>query len=227
MHEQRTMLSYGETEALLRRYDIALPASHLAQTPAEAAAAAELLGFPVALKAISGDISHKSDRGLVRLGLDRPAAVAEAAQALLEKVDWGTEATLEGLLVQRLLPGGVEMIAGIHHDAQFGPLVLLGSGGVLVELLDDAVLRLPPLTRSEALSMIEATRSYPLLQGFRGFPPADIDALAALLVNLSRLALAAGSTQLSLDLNPVLVLPRGQGVGVVDFRAEVSREKSI
>ena len=107
---------------------------------------------------------------------------------LLESVDWGEEAALEGLLVQKMLPPGVELIAGIHHDPQFGPLILLGSGGILVELLDDAVLRLPPLTTRQAMEMIQETRSYPLLQGYRHLPPADIPALAQLLVSLSHLA---------------------------------------
>lgn len=224
MADKTEMMSYLETAELLQQYDIALPPSCWAETANEAVTAAAALGYPVVLKAISPDLSHKSDRGLVKLGLTNEVSLRKAMTELLTAVQWGQEAALEGILVQKMLPPGVEMIAGIHRDSQFGPLVVLGSGGVLVELLDDAVLRLPPLTTRQAMLMIQETRSYPLLRGYRHFPPADIPDLAQLLVKLSRLA-ADNDHIASLDLNPVLVLPHGQGLGLVDLRAEFTKKE--
>ncbi len=232
------MIGYLETAVLLQKQNIPLPPFQLVQTVAEAVAVAESLGYPVVLKAVSPDLSHKSDRGLVILGLQTAVSVQEAAKRLLESEDWQLgdmnsqlskgrgfrpkRLLLEGILVQGQAPSGVEMIVGIHHDLQFGGMVVLGSGGVLVELLDDAVLRLPPLTRQQALQMIKETASWRLLQGFRHYPPADVTALATLLVNISRLALAENGRIASLDLNPVIVHPAGEGVSVVDMRAESS-----
>jgi len=118
--------------------------------------------------------------------------------------------------VSRYVGNTLEMIIGLQTDPQFGPVIALGSGGTLVELLDDVVLRLAPFTSRQATAMIQETRSWPLLQGFRQHPPADITALATLLVNIARLAIDQAGQVVSLDLNPVIVLP--QGAQVVDWR---------
>jgi succinyl-CoA synthetase beta subunit len=211
-------LPYSEAAELLRRYDIPLAPQRLVQTTEEAVAAANELGYPLALKGIATRATHKSDAGLLRLHLEDEAAVASASHALLAT---GSALGLEGLLVQAMVPPAVEMLAGITVDEQFGPLLALGSGGILVELLDDVVLRLPPLNKAQARRMIAATRSWPLLQGFRGRPPGDVPALVQLLANLSRLAQAESQRLASLDLNPVMVLPQSQGVRVVDLRIAV------
>ena len=221
------MVPYRQAEALLRRYNVPLAAARLVQSPHDAVAAAAEIGGPVALKAISTQVTHKSDAGLLRLGLDGDEAVAAAARQLLDVASSADPdaRSLEGLLVQAMAPPAVEMIAGISQDAQFGPVLALGSGGILVELLDDVALRLPPLSLAQARRMITATRSWPLLQGFRGQPPRDVAALAELMVNLSRLAQAESQRLLSLDLNPVMVLPRGKGVQVVDMRLAVRPDR--
>lgn len=213
-----SFLPYMEAAELLRSYDIPLAPQRLVQTAEEAVAAANELGYPVALKGIAAKATHKSDAGLLRLDLEDEAAVAGAAETLLAT---GARLSLEGLLVQAMVPPAVEMLAGITVDEQFGPLLALGSGGILVELLDDVVLRLPPLNEAQARRMVTATRSWPLLQGFRGQPPADVPALVQLLTNLSRLAQAESHHLASLDLNPVMILPQGQGVQVVDLRIAV------
>ncbi|MGH2544883.1 MAG: acetate--CoA ligase family protein [Ardenticatenaceae bacterium] len=209
------LVSYREGAALLEAYGIPLAPARLVNTAYEAALAASALGFPVALKAIAPELTHKSDAGLVRLNLDTAVGVRDTALALLHAT---AQHELEGLLVQRMAPAGVEMLVGLTADATFGPVLALGSGGVLVELLDDVVLRLPPLTPSQAAAMLRETRSWRLLQGFRGGPPASVAALVELLMQLSRLAVEQAARLLSLDLNPVIVLPDGQGVQVVDFR---------
>jgi len=189
--------------------------SEVVQAADEAVAAARRLGYRVALKALSPDFSHKSDVGLVRLNLADDEAVAQATSELLQALS-GHES--EGILVQRMAPPGVEALVGVHEDAQFGPVMACGPGGIFVELLDEVALRLPPLNAAEARAMIEETRLGRLLAGVRGQPSADADALADLLVKLGRLAATEADRLVSLDLNPVIVLPAGQDVRVVDVR---------
>lgn len=228
---------------LLRHYSIPLANERVVHNPAEAGLAAVEMGFPVALKVLSPAFSHKTDAGLVRLNLGSQAEVSQAAAELVVKVGAGLAPAPKGLapapkgfapaqgcaqdpplLVQEMVMGGVEMIAGVTSDPQFGPVILVGSGGILVELLEDAVLALPPLTHAQALELLKQTRSWKLLQGFRGSPAGDVYAMQELIVNLARLAVGAGlkpaPTRIkSLDLNPVIILPQGRGVKVVDYRA--------
>ncbi|MDX1416155.1 MAG: acetate--CoA ligase family protein, partial [Candidatus Promineifilaceae bacterium] len=231
------MMPYLEAVNLLASYGIELPPANLVDTPGAAVEAAEQLGYPVVVKAISPDLSHKSDQGLLRLDLASPESVRLAASELLSAREWtatpslasGNEQRpqhLEGLLVQKMLPAGVEMIVGVHNDPQFGLLIALGSGGIWVELLDDLQFRLPPLNQRQAMTLIQETRSWTLLQGFRHFAPADISALAQLLVNVSRLTMSESARIVGLDLNPVIVLPEGQGVGIVDLRLELGGPSS-
>ena len=223
MNTESLMMSYVEASALLEKYGIELAPARLVNTVTStvlsagvsAAAAADELGYPVALKAISPELTHKSDSGLVLLGLGTAVSVQSAANKLLAETDG---VTLDGLLVQKMVPMGVEMIIGVHTDPQFGPVIALGSGGVLVELLADAVLRLPPITMQQAMDMIQQTKAWKLLQGYRHYLPADVDALARLLVQVSQMVVGENGRIASLDLNPVIVLPKGQGVGVVDLR---------
>ena len=189
--------------------------SETVQTADEAVAAARRLGYPVVLKALSPDFSHKSDAGLVRLNLAGDDAVKRTAAELFQSLS-GHE--MEGVLVQRMASAGVEALVGVHEDAQFGPVMACGPGGIFVELLDEVALRLPPLSAEEARAMIEETRLGRLLAGVRGQPPADAEALVDLLVKLGRLAASEADRLVSLDLNPVIVLPAGQGVRVVDVR---------
>ncbi len=216
MSDQGAALPYPQTASLLARYAIPVARALLVQTPSEAVDAAFLLGFPVALKALSPHLSHKTEQGLVCLDLSTAAEVEEAARSLLARM---AGQPLEGLLVQAMVPAGVEVIVGMSTDRLFGPVVAVGSGGILVELLDDVVLRLPPLTRAQALHMVKQTKAWTLLQGFRGRPPADVDALVQLIVNFSRLAIEQADRLLSIDLNPVIVHPMGEGISVVDVRA--------
>jgi len=215
------LFGYRETEALLGQYGITLAPAQLAASPAEAVAAAGALGFPVALKLITPQHTHKSDSGLVLLNLESPQAVSRGAENLLEKAA-GTG--IEGLLVQKMAPRGVEVLVGVSQDAQFGPVVAFGSGGILVEMLEDVSLRLPPLSAWEAEQMLAETRVWKLLQGYRQYPPADIACLVGLLVRVARLAVEQHARLVSLDLNPVFVLPACQGVYLVDARVVVREE---
>jgi acetyl coenzyme A synthetase (ADP forming)-like protein len=205
-----------ETEELLSAFGIPAAPVRLARTPAEAAAAARSLGFPVVLKAVGPAILHKTEVGGVRLNLADETAVAAAARALKKRLG----ADLTDFLLQPMVSGGVEVIAGVTNDPTFGPLVLYGSGGTLVELMADVAFRLQPLTDADVDSMLEEVRGTALLRGYRGAPRLDESALKDLLLRLSALVEACPEVR-EMDLNPVKVLP--QGVRVVDARVRIER----
>jgi hypothetical protein len=180
----------------------------MAASDADAAiAAAEHLGWPVALKLDATDIAHKSDIGGVRLGLNDASAVREAVAALLAA---GRSAGVDvrGVIVEPMAAPGVELIVGFRRDPMFGPVILVGSGGVLAEILDDVTIRLVPIDRELALAMIDALRSAPMLAGARGHPPVDRTAIADLLVAVARFG-AGRPDVLEIDLNPVIAGPAG------------------
>src|SRR5205823_2204921 len=156
-------------------------------TPNEAAAAAAAIGGPVALKAVAPGLLHKTEAGGVRLGLEGTGPVREAARVMAERLAADGHAPT-GFVLQEMVEGGVEMIAGIVHDPQFGPVVACGAGGTLVELLKDVSVRLTPLTRDDAAEMVRALKTYPLLAGYRGGPSRDVGALEGVLLRLSALA---------------------------------------
>jgi acetyl coenzyme A synthetase (ADP forming)-like protein len=210
-------LGLPELMPLLIAYGIPVLAPRLAGTADEAAAAAEALGCPVALKIVSPDISHKTDVGGVALGLTSPAEVGPAATAMLARVgQHRPNATIQGFLVQPMAPSGKELLLGTLRDPQFGPLVVVGFGGIYVEVLRDMAVRLAPLSPAEALRMLDELRMAPLLRGVRGQPPVDQAALAETIVRFGQLA--ADCPELSeLELNPLVAY--ATGVVAVDARA--------
>lgn len=188
----------------------------------EAVAFAEGIGYPVVLKLASADIQHKSEIGGVLLGVSDADAVRAGFQLLLRRAaEKVPQARLDGVLVARQLQGGVECFMGIQRDPLFGPVALFGLGGIFVEVLQDVVFRRCPFEVDEAEAMIRSIRGAPLLFGARGRPRADVAALARLLSNLSRFAWEAGERLRSVDLNPVIALPEGQGAWAVDAVLEV------
>ncbi len=207
----RELLSGPESRAVIAAYGISLPEQKIAKSPAEAAAIAAELGRPVALKILSPDISHKSDVGGVTLGIETPANAATAAtnmQARLARLK--PEARLEGFTVEPMIDrrGGIELILGMSEDSQFGPVMLFGEGGVAVEQLADRALALPPLNLALAREMMEQTRIFRLLRGYRDRPPADLDAIALSLVKLSQLVTDLAEV-VEVDINPLLAGPEG------------------
>jgi len=183
----------------------------------EAVEAAEQLGFPVALKVDSPDILHKTEAGVVRLNLGDAAQVRTAyAEILANAKTYAPQARILGVSVQEMVREGVEVIVGVSCDPQLGPVLLFGSGGVMVEVYNDVALRRCPITRSEAQAMIAEVKGARLLHGFRGRPAADLTALADTLVRVSHLAMHTQGHLAELDINPLMVLPRGQGVKAVD-----------
>ncbi|WP_293866038.1 acetate--CoA ligase family protein [uncultured Alsobacter sp.] len=189
----------------------------LATDAAAAGAAADAIGYPVVLKIVSAAIEHKTEIGGVMVGVaDRAAVEAGFAELLRRAALHRPDAAIDGVLVAPMARGGVEVIAGVARDPVFGPVVMFGLGGVHVEVLRDVCFRLAPFGRDEAMAMISGIRGHALLEGVRGAAPSDVEALADLLVSLSRFAAAHGDDLESIDLNPVLVRPRGEGVVALD-----------
>jgi hypothetical protein len=184
--------------------------------------AAKKIGFPVVMKIVSSDILHKSEIGGVLLNIDDEAGVREGfALLILRGKTAAPNARLDGVLVAKQLNGGVECILGIHQDPVFGPVAMFGLGGIFVEILQDVVLHRCPFGPDVAEKMIRSIKGAPLLLGARGRPVADIKALSEMLSQLSAFAVAAGPRLQSIDLNPVLAMPQGQGAYAVDAVIEV------
>jgi acetate---CoA ligase (ADP-forming) len=209
-----------EAAPLLAAYGLDVVPARLAGSPAEAAEVARALGGPVAIKIVSPDIPHKTDVGGVALGLDSPRAVREAAVRMLADVARVRPAArLDGVLVQAMAGGdAIELLLGMVRDAQFGPLVVVGFGGIFVEVLGDTATRLAPLDHTEARAMVDELRMAPALKGARGRPAVDLDALAAAIVRFARLAADVPDLQ-ELEINPLLASPAG--VRALDVRGRI------
>ncbi|WP_416898506.1 MAG: acetate--CoA ligase family protein [Minwuia sp.] len=193
-----------------------------AASAGEAAAAAEELGFPVVMKILSPDIVHKSDVGGVKLNLASKADVEQTFGEMMTAVRAkAPDAKLDGVLLAPMISGGVETIIGVHSDPVFGPAIMFGLGGVFVEVLKDVSFRLAPFDTAEARRMIDEIRGRAILDGVRGAPAADVDALADALASLSQFAAAHRDRLLSVDVNPFVVLPKGQGAMALDAVIEL------
>lgn len=213
------IVPYALSTRVLAHFGITALCERLTQTPEEAKAAAEAIGYPVALKGISPDITHKTETGLVKLNIADAGALRQAWDELERSMNLHhPDARREGMLIQSMVTGDVvETIAGVNRDPAFGSAVVVGLGGIFVDLLRDVSLELSPLSPARAKAMINRLQAAKLLQGFRGKQPADIAALEETLVRLGRMAHALGERLVSLDLNPLMVLPEGQGVRIVDI----------
>jgi acyl-CoA synthetase (NDP forming) len=214
------MLSESEGKQLIAAWGVPVSREERADSAAAAVAAAGRIGYPVVLKVDSPDIPHKTEAGGVLLHL-RDAAQVQAAYATImaNARTYAPEAAIDGVLVQEMVQGGVEVIVGVSYDAQLGPTLLYGTGGVTVEIYQDVALRHCPVTSREARLMVEEVKGSRLLQGFRGQPRADVDALVDTLVKVSELAVQLQGRLAELDINPLLVLSEGRGVKAVDALA--------
>ena len=202
---------------VLAEYGIPVTREELATSRDAAVAAAQKIGFPVAMKVQSADISHKTEAKAVRLAVGNEADVAAAFDEIMRNAKaYKADARIAGVLVQEMVGGGIEVIVGITNDALFGPAVMFGLGGIFAEVLKDVAFRLAPITPAMAREMIEEIKGYPVLAGARGKPPADVDALADALVKLSALAVDLKDQIAELDINPLIVMPKGQGVKAAD-----------
>jgi len=211
-------LNEHETKQLLARYGVPAVAEHAVPDADGAVLAARAIGYPVALKILSADIAHKTEAGGVRLDLRDEAALRAACGEVLAAARLHCpDARLDGFLVQAMASGGVaELIAGVTHDPVFGPALTVGLGGILTELYRDASHRLLPVDAAMAGDMLRGLKAWPLLDGFRGRPPADVPAACGAVAALSDAALALGVQAREIEINPLQVRARGQGVAALD-----------
>jgi acyl-CoA synthetase (NDP forming) len=214
-------LTEPEAKELLRASGVSVTRERLVATRTDAVAAADFIGYPVVLKGVTDRVVHKSDAGLVRLALGSRESVAAAyddVRAALAKL--GDD--LQKCLVAEMALGKLELIVGVKRDPQFGPTVLVGAGGVLVELLDDVQIALAPISAAGAERMLRRLRVWPLLSGFRGRPVLDVAAVVDTIVRVGDLAASLGERLIELDINPLMVRQAGEGVSAVDARAVIS-----
>jgi acetyl coenzyme A synthetase (ADP forming)-like protein len=208
-------LSAKESHDVLSAFGITQVAGELARNSEEAVAIARSLGFPVVMKLSSPRVLHKSDIGAVRLNVEDEAAVRRIFDEIKQD-------GMDGILVQRMIRGGVELMIGVAEDSLFGPLIAFGLGGIHVEILADVGFRVTPLTGRDAEEMVRGIRGYRLLEGYRGHPPADVNAIEQVLLRVSRMVEDIPEVR-ELDLNPVFALTPGEGCVVVDARIRVAR----
>lgn len=216
-------LTEVEVKNLLRAAGIACSREKLACTPDDAAALASEIGYPVAVKGVSRALVHKSDAGAVKLAIGDAEAVKSTCREMADTIAQEVpEATLDGFLIAEMVEGVAEVIVGAKWDPQFGPLVLVGYGGIFVEVLRDVQTALAPLSPAAGGALLRELKLWPLLEGVRGRPPADVAALAELIARMSWVITELGEHLVELDLNPVMVRAAGQGAVVVDGRATLA-----
>ncbi|WP_327283928.1 MULTISPECIES: acetate--CoA ligase family protein [unclassified Streptomyces] len=211
-------LSEHAAKQLLRAYGIRVPREQLVTSAAAAVRAAGLVGYPVVMKASGPQLAHKTELGLVKIGLTSASQIRDAYRELTDIARY-ENVPLDGILVCQMVERGVEMVVGVTQDDLFGPTVTVGLGGVLVEVLHDAAVRVPPFGEDQARAMLTELRGHALLEGVRGAPPADVDALVEVVLRVQRMALELGGVLSELDINPLMVLPRGQGAVALDALA--------
>lgn len=205
--EGRTKLLEHEAYAVLKNYGIPVPEAELARSIEEAGEIAEKIGYPIVLKIVSPDIIHKSDVGGVIVNLKDRRSVIEASSNILENVKHRAPgARVSGILVQKMVPQGVEVIVGGLRDSVFGPVVMFGLGGVFVEVLKDVTFRITPIDEREALNMINEVKAKSILEGYRGQPPVDKLSIARVITGVSRLLEDIEEIE-SIDLNPIMAFP--------------------
>lgn len=217
--EGRLSIGDSEAQAILKAYNIKTPAARVAATPAEAVQIASEIGFPVVLKIASPDILHKTDVGGVKVGLRNAEEVRDAFDLMTFRAErYLPEARLWGCQVQEMAPpGGLEVLVGMNRDPQFGPLVTFGLGGIYVETLKDVTFRVAPFTIRDAENMLGEIRAKALLNGVRGQPPVDKDAVIDTLLRIGQLVSEYPEIT-ELDINPLIVYPKGQGAIAIDMR---------
>lgn len=220
--EKRTVLTEIEAKQILAEAGIPCTDTRLAEDKAKAVALSEAMGYPVVLKVSSVEITHKSDAGGVKVNLEDGAAVEAAYDEIMASCRaYNPEAVIEGVAVQAMAKMGIEIIMGMIRDDSFGPVVMFGLGGVLVEVLKDVAFRIVPIEKNDAVEMIDEIQGKKLLEGYRGQDPADIPCLREMLVKLSDFVDRTPGIE-EIDMNPVFAYQ--EGAAVVDARIILSAD---
>jgi len=224
-HRRMDLRLIGEQDAkdILQAYGIYTAAGDGAHTTHDAVRIANRIGYPVVMKIASPDISHKSDVGGVKIGLRNAQEVEDAFELMMLRVrQRAPEARLDGVVVQEMVAGGKEVIVGMTRDAQFGPLLMFGLGGIYVEFIKDIAFELAPLTDEEATNLITSTKTYALLRGVRGEEATDVEQIAECLMRISQLVIDFPEIS-ELDINPLKVRQLGQAAVAIDARIGLAR----
>ena len=222
MTQGRSSLLIHEAQQVCELHGIPTPKSGLAKSLEEAARHAERIGFPVVMKIVSPQILHKSESGGVITDIKDKRQLKSEYEKLVTRIKSGERpATMLGVLIQRMMPPSTEVIVGGIRDRQFGPTVMFGIGGIFAEVYDDVAFRVAPIDTTDALSLIRKLRGSKILTGFRGRPPADLDAIIDVLINVSDFMIEHDTVE-QLDLNPVIAYPKG--LCAVDCRIVIQTE---
>ena len=208
---------------ILKAYGIPVVKTAFAKTTEEAMSAAEEMGYPLVMKVVSPQISHKSDIGGIKLSLQNAAEVKAAYQEMMESIPKKLpDAFLDGVQLQPMLSGGREVIIGMIRDPTFGPMLMFGLGGVYVEIVKDVRFAIAPLDEREAREMIKGIKTYPLLAGIRGAKPSDIDSLVDVILRVSKLVCDFPEIE-EFEVNPLMVFEKGKGILAVDMRLKLKK----
>lgn len=224
MQSEHKVVTEQDAKAVLKKYGIRVPQYAMATSADEAARQAKKIGFPLVMKAVSPQILHKTDVGGVKVGVSSPQEAKKIFQDMHRRL---SKKGLQGILLEKMVPKGIELIVGIQNDPQFGPVIMVGMGGVLTEVLKDVSFRMLPITTSDARSMLEELKGYRILQGFRGSEKVDIAALCAALVRIGKMGADNADYIESADFNPIMVYPKSHYVVDAKILLADKKRKSV
>jgi acetyltransferase len=211
------VLTERQGKEILAQYGIPITPEALAQSEEEALSLAQRIGYPVVLKVESRQITHKTDAGAVRTNIANDAALIRAYREIGHNArTFDPSATIDGMLVQKMIPEGKEVILGMTRDPQFGPVIVFGLGGIFVEIINDISMRVAPLSKTDAGEMVRGFKGYGVLKGIRGGAESDIEAVIDMLLRFSQLSLDLADEITAIDINPLIVLEKGKGAVAVD-----------
>ena len=199
-------------KSILKKYKISVPGFSLATSANQAVKDAKRLGFPLVMKVVSPQILHKTDVGGVKVGVNDTADVKKTFDDMYGRLSKKKGVNVKGILLEKMVPKGVELIVGIQNDPQFGPVIMVGLGGVLTEIFKDVAFRMLPITTSDAKSMLNELKGSKILKGFRGSKPIDLNILAKALVQIGKIGVDNADYINSIDFNPIVVYPKSYNV---------------
>ncbi len=220
MQSSDNVITEETSKSILKTYGISVPPYAIATSASDAVKKAKRIGFPLVMKVVSPQILHKTDVGGVKVGVENTSDVKKTFDDMYKRLSKKKDVTLKGMLLEKMVPKGVELIVGIQNDPQFGPVIMVGLGGIMTEIMKDVAFRMLPITKSDAKSMLAELRGAALLQGFRGAEPVDVNAVADTLVKIGKLGIDHADYINSIDFNPVVVYPKSNSVShyVVDAK---------
>ena len=216
------VITEESSKSILKSYGVKVPPFALATSAEDAAKQAKKIGFPLVMKVVSPQILHKTDVGGVKVGINNVADVKKTFNDMYGRLSKKKGVNVKGILLEKMVPKGVELIVGIQNDPQFGPMIMAGLGGVMTEVFKDVAFRMLPITTSDAKSMINELKGSKLLKGFRGSAPVDLNMVAKMLVDIGKLGVDNADYINSIDFNPVIVYPKSHFV--VDAKIILNNE---